>query len=402
MDTSPHPRAPLPVLVAILAIGAFTTALNVTMLTPLLTAIAADFHVSTSAAGQLATVTATCSALTGLAIAPVLDRYPRGHVLGIEAALLGTGTVVTALAPTFGWLFVGRILAGIGGAIIFGISLAAIGDIFTEPNMRNRMIGFVGTAGTLGAILGLPLITELRAWLGWRWAVAAMLPFASVLLAGTFLFPRTISVPPSGHLWAAWRSGYATVGRSRASVLLLAAVVSVALIWFGWLIYFAAYSEHTFQTSARMLSIVFLAGGLGEAVTNNIVPPLLRRFPARTVITASGCVVSANLLASGPLYRYSWTLFAFFIIGSMAITVLFFAVGISLLDSLPHARGALMALQSAGFDFGGALGAGVTGLALSALGSYVAAFMLLGLILPLGFALFSIASRRAAPAAATG
>lgn len=401
MDDHLRARVPLPVLVAVLAVGAFTTALNVTMLSPLLTAIAADFRVTVATAGQLATITATCACLTGLMIAPVLDRYPRGSVLGAEAALLGIGTLVTVLAPDVGWLFAGRALAGVGGAIIFGISLATVGDLYTEPAKRNRMIGLISTAATLGGVLGLPLITELEAWLGWRWAIAAMLPLIGILLAGTLFFPRTAPARSDGRWLTAWRSGYLTVGRSRPSVIFLAMIGTVSLIWFGWLIYFGAYAEHTFQVSARILSIIFLAGGLGEAIANNIAPPLLNRFSTRQVIFGAAFLTSANLLATGPVYRQPWTLFPFFIVGSMAITVLFLAVSISLLDSLPTARGALMGLQSAVFDLGGAFGAGVTGLTLQIFDGYAAAYATLGLILPFGVALLTLAGRRAVPAPAT-
>lgn len=401
MDDHLRTRAPLPALVAVLALGAFTTAINVTMLSPLLTAIAADFHVTAAAAGQLATVTATCAGLTGLAIAPVLDRYPRGHVLGAEAALLGAGTLLTIVAPSFGWLFAGRALAGFGGAIIFGISLATVGDLFPASHARNRIIGLVSTAATLGGVVGLPLITALNAWLGWRWAMAALLPPVAVLLAGSFFFPHRTSAS-QGRVWTTWRSGYATVGRSRPSVILLAFMVTVSLVWFGWLIYFGAYAQDSFDVSPRLLSVIFLSGGLAEVAGNNIVPPLLHRFPAGRVIAVAALVTSANLLATGPFYRQRWTLFPFFIIGSLAIVVLFLASSIALLDSLPRARGALMALQSAGFEFGGALGAGVTGLALHTFGGYSAAYALLGAILPLSLVLLWRAQRGPAAAPAPG
>lgn len=394
MKTGIRARVPLPVLVAVLTIGAFTTALNVTILSPLLTAIANEFHVSESAAGQLATVTATCSGLTGLAVAPLLDRYPRGVTLRIEAALLGIGTLLSALAPNFALLFLGRALAGFGGAIIFGLSMAAAGDLFDDPAVRNKVIGILGTAATLGAVVGLPVLTELRAFAGWRWAVASLLPLVALLFVGTFLLPRTVLAPATGNWRHGWRSGYAQVLRHRPSVALLALMVATMTVWFGFLIYFGAYAEQDFDTSARTLSLIFLVGGLAEAVANNVVPPFLNRFPARSVIIVAGAVVSAALLATGALFRTTWSLFPFFAICSMGLTVLFFATSICLLDSLPSARGALMGLQSAWLEFGGALGAALTGVLLRLLGDYAASFRVLGLVLPGIFLLYLLAGRR--------
>ncbi len=110
-DPVPTVRWPI---VAVLAVGSFTTALNVTMLSPLLPAIGADFEVSAAATGQLATVTAASSGATALLAAPWMDRWSRRSWLRFEAALLLLGTFLSALAPGFGWLLAARVIAGIG------------------------------------------------------------------------------------------------------------------------------------------------------------------------------------------------------------------------------------------------------------------------------------------------
>src|ERR687894_174601 len=85
-DAGPHR-----VLMIILAVGAFTTALNVTLLSPLLVDIARSFDVSEAAAGQLATLTAASSGLMAVCVAPWMDRYSRRFWVRLECTLLAAG-----------------------------------------------------------------------------------------------------------------------------------------------------------------------------------------------------------------------------------------------------------------------------------------------------------------------
>ncbi len=131
-DAPPHSANLL--ILLILGAGAFTSALNVTMLSPLLVDIAEHFDVTEAAAGQLATVTAASAGVMALTVAPWMDRYSRRFWLQLECTLLFIGTLLSALAPDFGVMFVGRIIAGIGGAVIGANCLAACNDLYPDKS----------------------------------------------------------------------------------------------------------------------------------------------------------------------------------------------------------------------------------------------------------------------------
>jgi DHA1 family tetracycline resistance protein-like MFS transporter len=80
------------------------------------------------------------------------DRYGRRPVL--LAALFGFGVdyLFLAFAPTIGWLFVGRVIAGITGAS-FTTATAYIADIST-PEKRAQNFGLIGMAFGIGFIIG--------------------------------------------------------------------------------------------------------------------------------------------------------------------------------------------------------------------------------------------------------
>ena len=83
-------------------------------------------------------------------------------------SLLGFGIdyLFLSFAPTIGWLFVGRVIAGITGAS-FTTAAAYIADISTNEN-RAQNFGMIGAAFGLGFIIGIELAEKdsIRAFRG--------------------------------------------------------------------------------------------------------------------------------------------------------------------------------------------------------------------------------------------
>jgi predicted MFS family arabinose efflux permease len=195
-------------------------------------------------------------------------------------------------------------------------------------------------------------------------------------------------------MWGAWRAGYGRVFASKETVWLLAAEIGFMIVWFGWLIYFGAFAENVYATSAALLSLMFLVGGGGELIANNLAPVMMRRVPIRAIGYAATAIASVNLLLIGVAYDQEWTLFPFIGIGSAMGATLLLCLNIALLDSLPGDPGAVMSLLSACFELGGAIGVAVTGLALAMLDDYERTFQLLGAIMPIAALLLLVSARK--------
>ena len=95
-------------------------------------------------------------ALMQFLCAPLLgnlsDRFGRRPVLILSLAMLGVDYLITGLAPTIAWLFVGRTLSGMAGAA-YPTANAYIADI-SPPEKRAANFGMVGAAFGLGFVLG--------------------------------------------------------------------------------------------------------------------------------------------------------------------------------------------------------------------------------------------------------
>lgn len=127
--------------------------------------------------------------------APVLgglsDKYGRRPVLLASLFGLGIDYIFLAFAPTIGWLFAGRILAGITGAS-FTTAMAYIADVST-PEKRAQNFGLIGAAFGIGFIVG-PVIGGLFSEYGLRvpFLISAGLSLLNWLY-GYFILPESLA-----------------------------------------------------------------------------------------------------------------------------------------------------------------------------------------------------------------
>lgn len=135
-------------------------------------------------------------AITQFLFAPVVgnlsDRYGRRPILLFSLLGFGIDYIVLALAPTYGWLFAGRIVAGMTGAS-FTTASAYIADISTDATTKAKNFGLIGAAFGLGFVLG-PALGGLLA----HWGIRAPFYAAAALcllncLYGYFMLPESLS-----------------------------------------------------------------------------------------------------------------------------------------------------------------------------------------------------------------
>src|SRR5205085_10348729 len=95
-------------------------------------------------------------ALMQFFFSPVLgvlsDRFGRRPVILLSNLGLGLDYVVMALAPTIGWLFLGRMISGITAASI-STGMAYIADVVPRET-RAGAFGLIGVAFGAGFVLG--------------------------------------------------------------------------------------------------------------------------------------------------------------------------------------------------------------------------------------------------------
>lgn len=134
-------------------------------------------------------------ALTQFLMAPVIgnisDRFGRRPVLLLALFGLTLDYLFMTWAPTLGWLYLGRVLAGVMGSS-YTTAQAYIADIST-PETRAKNYGMLGAAFGMGFIAG-PLLGGLLGELGLRipFVAAAVLTFFNFLY-GYFIVPESLA-----------------------------------------------------------------------------------------------------------------------------------------------------------------------------------------------------------------
>ena len=223
-------------------------------------------------------------AFTQFICAPLIgnlsDRFGRRPILLCSLLGFGIDYIFLALAPTYGWLFVGRIIAGITGAS-FTTAAAYIADISTSET-RAKNFGMIGAAFGLGFIIG-PGLGGLLAGLGIRapFYAAAGLCLLNFLY-GYFILPESLDkehrrafelkkANPLGSLRFI-RKVPTIAGLALCYFLIYLAAMSVQGNWN----YFTMYRFHwTEKLVGISLAVVGLLVGIVQAGLTRIVNPKL-------------------------------------------------------------------------------------------------------------------------------
>jgi len=250
------------------------------------------------------------------ACAPVLgnlsDRFGRRPVLLSAVGALGVDYVIMGLAPTLGWLFCGRALAGVFGAS-FTPAYAYVADI-SPPERRAQSFGLLSAAFGVGFILG-PALGGLLGGLGPRapFFAAAALSLAN-LAYGFLVLPESLAserrraldwkrANPLGTLLQLRRHP-ALVGLLAALFLWMVAHQVMPATWsfytklrFGW-------SEATIGTSLALAGLVMAASQ--ATLLRWIVPRLGERRAALTGIAIAGVGYFGYAGATAGWMMFAW------------------------------------------------------------------------------------------------
>ena len=137
--------------------------------------------------------------LAGLALAqlfcgPISDRYGRRPVMIAGFALFLAASLLCALAPSIGWLLVGRFLQALGGAAGPVLARAAVRDIY-GPLEAGRVLSYMASTMSLAPALAPVVGAGLLLFFGWESIFWLLVLYAVAMLATLiWLLPESLSL----------------------------------------------------------------------------------------------------------------------------------------------------------------------------------------------------------------
>ncbi|MFJ9472166.1 MFS transporter [Streptomyces caniferus] len=258
----------MPLALLALAISAFGIGTTEFVMMGLLPNVADDLGTSVPTAGYLVSAYALGVVIGAPLLTALGSRIPRKRMLVCLMAVFTVGNLASALAPTFGLLIAGRLLAGLPHGAFFGVG-AVVAARLVREGRQARAVATMFLGLTVANIIGVPAATLLGQQFGWR---ATFLIVAAIGLAAMAALARL--VPP---LPAEERTGLGSELRALGNRQVLLGLLTTV---FGFAGIFAVYS----YLASMMTEVTGFAAGS--------VPLVLALF---------GIGMTLGALAAGPL-----------------------------------------------------------------------------------------------------
>jgi EmrB/QacA subfamily drug resistance transporter len=173
-------RAKLEILGAVL-LGMFLSALDQTIVGPVLPKIVSDLHGS-----DVYTWAVTIYLLTSTVTVPIYgklsDLYGRKPILMLGITLFLAGSALSGLSQEMWQLVLFRGIQGLGAGALFPIALAIIGDLFT-PAERGKYQGLFGLVFGVAFLAGPAIGGTLTDNFSWHAIFYVNLPIGAIALA---------------------------------------------------------------------------------------------------------------------------------------------------------------------------------------------------------------------------
>lgn len=157
----------MPLALLALAIGAFGIGTTEFVIMGLLPDVAADFGVSIPMAGFLVTGYALGVVLGAPLMTILGTKVSRKRMLMLLMGLFIAGNVLSAVAPVFGVMLAGRVVASLAHGAFFGIGSVVAADL-VAPEKKAGAIAMMFTGLTVANVVGVPLGTYVGQSAGWR------------------------------------------------------------------------------------------------------------------------------------------------------------------------------------------------------------------------------------------
>jgi predicted MFS family arabinose efflux permease len=332
-------------------------------LPPFLPTIAAALEISTALAGQIVGLPVLLAAVLILLVGPLIDAYGYARVMTLGLAAIAASSLGTALATGPGVLLAARLVGSFGRA---GVLPAAFVDAVDRPSEDQRRHGtsWVVAGAAAAPLLGVPVLTFVGAYAGWRTAFVVVSLLAALGAALTWQQAREPSRAPSRRSVPTLWSFRPLLSEPAIMSVLLSSLIGNAGLW-TCLTYVGVLYEVRLGLGPQDAGLALTAVGLGQLAGS--LAAMHRRVGLASRQLLAACRSGIGLLFGLPFVVP---------IGATDVAVLLFAGGVLIgvlatitpliLSRQPRAdTGTVQSLNWLAYTAGIALGASIGGVLLA-------------------------------------
>ena len=349
----------MPLALLALAISAFGIGTTEFVMMGLLPNVADDLGTSVPTAGYLVSAYAIGVVIGAPLLTALGARIPRKRMLVLLMGLFTVGNLASALAPSFGLLLAGRVLAGLPHGAFFGVGAVVASRLVSEERQA-RAVATMFLGLTIANIVGVPVGTALGQGLGWR---ATFLVVTGIgVLAMASLARLVPQVPQDQHGGLAHE--LRALGNRQVLLGLLTAVFGFAGV-FAVYSYLASMVTEVTGFAESSVTIVLALFGIGMTLGALVAGPLTDRA-LRPTLYGSLTALAVMLVVFDFTVHIKWAALVSVVllgaVGFMTTTPLQMLV----MNKAKHAPTLASASNHSAFNLANAGGAWVGGVAISA------------------------------------
>lgn len=308
----------MPIMLSLI-IGAFFAILNETLLNIALTTLMNEFGVSLATVQWMATGFMLVMGIV-IPVSALLMQWFTTRQMFLGTMIVFTiGTVVCAVAPTFGILLVGRLFQAVGTGLLTPIIFNTFLLLY-PPHRRGAVMGIVGLVIMFAPAIGPTLSGIIVEYLGWRYLFIVVIPFSVFSIAFAYKYLINVSevtkpkvdvlsivlstVGVSGIVFGFSSAGESDAGFLAPIVYLPIAVGAAALILFSFRqlkLDEPLLDLRVFRFPMYTLGVILFLIILMAMFSSEIILPIFMQGPLALTAATAGLVLLPGSLISGLL-----------------------------------------------------------------------------------------------------
>ncbi|MEU8483382.1 MFS transporter [Streptomyces sp. NPDC048641] len=158
----------------------------------------AEWLLSDTQLGSLSGIVALMVGVLTFPLSLLADRWGRVRSLVLAAVVWSVATLGCAVSASYGQMFLGRFMVGVGEAAYGSVGIAVVLSAF-PVGLRATLSGAFIAGGAFGSVLGVSIGGVVAQHLGWRWTFGIMGLLGLVLAAvyGVVVTERRLA--PAGY-----------------------------------------------------------------------------------------------------------------------------------------------------------------------------------------------------------